>query len=95
MNVPSWPLPDVTATLEALAGKEWFSCADSLHGFWGQKLDAGSRDKTAFHVGQKQFRWTRLPMGVVGATAIFQQAMAAVVAKLPNTVVFLDDTLTR
>ena len=94
VNVPSWPLPDVAATLEQLQGKTWHSCGDSLHGYWGQRLDETSRDRTAFIVGQRQYRWTRLPMGVVGATGIFQQAMAGVVAMLPATKVFLDDTLT-
>jgi len=94
VNVPSWPLPDVTATLENLRGCEWHSAADSLHGYWGQELEEGSRDKTAFLVGQRQYRWTRLPMGTIGATGTFQQAMAGVCACLPHTQVFLDDTCT-
>ena len=94
VNAPSFPLPDVEATLSELGGMQYHTASDSLHGYWGVGLQRDSRDQTSFCVGQRTYRFTRLPMGVKGASGHFQMGMNAVFARCPATRVFLDDCLT-
>ena len=91
----SYPLPRIDATLEALAGAEWFSSLDLLSGYWQVEMDEESKEKTAFSTGRGLCQFRVMPFGLCNAPATFERLMEQVLAGLPlsTCLVYLDDIL--
>jgi len=67
------PLPE---DIFAKAGHaKFFSKLDMRAGYFQLPIDPSCRDVTAFWWGNRLFRFTRLPMGLKNATAVFQKTM--------------------
>ena len=76
------------------SGSTIFSTIDLTSGFWQMLLQPKSRPYTAFTIsGMGQFQWVTTPMGLLGSPASFQRLMEAVIAGLPNIIVYIDDLL--
>ena len=78
------------------SGSTIFSTIDLTSGFWQMLLQPKSRPYTAFTIsGMGQFQWVTTPMGLLGSPASFQRLMEAVIAGLPNIIVYIDDLLAQ
>ena len=58
----SYPLPRIDATLEVLAGAEWFTSLDLLSGYWQVEMDEESKEKAAFSTGSGLWQFRVIPM---------------------------------
>ena len=69
-----YPTPDVTETLEEVAGHKWITKIDLTSAFWQLPLHKKSRPFTAFNTrSHGHLQWKRLPMGYVNSSNVFQR----------------------
>jgi hypothetical protein len=67
---------------------------DLTSGFWQMQLDEKSQPLTAFTIlGQGQYQWITLPMGLIGCPASFQRLMEGVLRNISNVIVNIDALL--
>lgn len=67
------PLPEVI--FEKAAQARYFSKLDMRAGYFQLPIDPSCQHITSFWWGSRLFKFTRLPMGLKNATAIFQKCM--------------------
>lgn len=65
-------MPRVDDFLAALRGKKYFATIDLMHGFYQIELPPNERDETVFVTPMKEYRYNRLPMGLVDSPFYFQ-----------------------
>ena len=68
----AYPLPRIDATLDTLAGSQWFTTLDLLNGYWQVGMDEADRQKTAFCTMEGLFQFKVMPFGLCNAPATFQ-----------------------
>ena len=92
-----WPIPVIKPMLERLGAKrpKVFAKMDMPSGYHQAPLSAESYSATAFVTSEGKYEFTRVPMGLVGATGFFQQMMTMVLGSLVHDIceVYLDDIL--
>jgi hypothetical protein len=92
-----YPLPKIRDNLRRLGGHKWFSTLDACSGFKQIPMDvpSGSQAKTAFICHRGLFEFTRMPFGLVNASATFQRTMNVVLSGLSYRVclVYIDDII--
>lgn len=76
----AYPLPRIDATLDTLAGSQWFSTLDLLSGYWQVEVEETDRQKTAFCTTEGLFQFRVMPFGLCNAPATFQRLMDLVLA---------------
>ena len=78
-----------------LAGSTIFSKIDLTSGFWQQELHEDSRPYTAFTVPghNAKYEFTRVSMGLKGASASFAKLIHHAMAGLDNVLCYIDDIL--
>nr|CAH8825414.1 unnamed protein product [Trichobilharzia regenti] len=84
-------MPTVVETLDRLQGANVFSVLDLRSGYWQIPIKQSDRDKTAFIVGQTQYRFKRMPFGLAGAPFTFRRLMKLLLRNLKNVEVYGDD----
>ena len=91
----AYPLPRIDATLDTLAGSQWFTTLDLLNGYWQVGMDEADRQKTAFCTMEGLFQFKVMPFGLCNAPATFQRLMDLVLAGLQWTdcLVYIDDVI--
>ena len=92
----SYPLPRVTETYDAMRGAKYFASLDLKSGFWQIKMAEGSKQYTAFTVGNLGFfECERMPFGLCNAPATFQRLMQSCLGELNLTycIIYLDDVI--
>ena len=91
----SFPLPRIDDTLDTLHGKKFFTTLDLASGYWQIELEDGSKEKTAFIVGNSLYEFNRLPFGFCNAPATFQRLMTQILRKAlgKSALVYLDDVI--
>ena len=91
----SFPLPNITESLESLGGAKFFSSLDLTQGYMQVALDENDRHKTAFRALGSLYEFTRLPFGLCNSPASFERLMTKVFGDLHmhSLVIFLDDIL--
>jgi transposase InsO family protein len=89
------PIPNIRAALDVLSGSSWFSALDLASGYWQVPMHADDIKKTAFITRNGVYEWTRMPFGLTGAVATFQNAMNSLLSGLTWKIclVYLDDVL--
>ena len=91
----SFPLPRIDDTLDMLHGKKYFTTLDLASGYWQIELEEGSKEKTAFIVGNSLYEFNRMPFGLCNAPATFQRLMTQILRKVlgSSALVYLDDVI--
>ena len=92
----SYPLPRIQEVLESMVGLAHFSSMDFKSSFCQIKMAPGSQQYTAFTVGNLGFyEFTRMPIGLCNALAMFQHLMQNTLGELNLTycVICLDDVI--
>lgn len=70
----SYPLPNLTQTLDKVRDAHFLSAIDLKHAFWQVKLTPDSSEKTAFSVvGKGHFEFTRMPFGLCNSAQQLQR----------------------
>jgi hypothetical protein len=91
----AYPLPNITDSLDALSGSQFFCTLDLASGYWQVEMDDRDKAKTAFvtHRGLHQFRV--LPFGLTNAPATFQRLMELVLRGLQweRCLLYIDDII--
>ena len=92
-----WSMSDVSECLTRVGanGSDVFSATDLTAGYHQAELHVDSRDPTAFTIGDRSYRFRRIPFGLSGAPATFSRLMNTVCDGLSNSVVYLDDVITH
>ena len=89
----AFPLPNISAVVDALHGSQVFSTLDLAKGYWQIPLSEDSKPLTAFATDEGLFEFNVLPFGLCTAPAIFQRVMSNCVRDLPFVRVYLDDII--
>ncbi|UYV71059.1 K02A2.6-like [Cordylochernes scorpioides] len=91
----SYPFPRIDATLDTLAGSQWFSTLDLKSGYWQVEMHPDDKEKTAFTTGTGLWQFNVMPFGLFNAPATFERPMEAVLQGLATEtcMVYLDDII--
>ena len=91
----AYPLPRIDATLDTLAGSQWFSTLDLLSGYWQVQIQEDDRAKTAFCTTEGLYQFRVMLFGLCNAPATFQRLMDLVLSGLQwaHCLVYLDDVI--
>ncbi|UYV69258.1 K02A2.6-like [Cordylochernes scorpioides] len=91
----SYPFPRIDATLDTLAGSQWFSTLDLKSGYWQVEKHPDDKEKTAFTTGSGLWQFNVMPFGLYNAPATFERLMEAVLQGLATEtcMVYLDDII--
>ena len=89
----AYPLPRIDATLDSLAGCQYFTTLDLASGYWQVAVDEPDKEKTAFSTPQGHFEFNVMPFGLTNAPATFQRLMDCVLSGLTyeQCLIYLDD----
>ena len=86
-----FPVPSVSEVFDKLQNANVFTVLDLRSGYWQVAIKQADRDKTAFTVGEKQYRFKRMPFGLSGAPYTFRRLMLKVLEGVEGAAVYGDD----
>jgi len=91
----AYPLPRIDATLDSLAGCQYFTTLDLASGYWQVAVEESDKEKTAFSTMNGHFEFNVMPFGLTNAPATFQRLMECVLAGLTyeQCLIYLDDVI--
>ena len=91
----SFPLPNINALLDRLAGKVVYSSLDCSNAYFTLRINQDSRKYTAFVSPLGLFQFQKLPFGLKQAPSIYSRFVAFAMQKIhrPDLANYLDDTL--
>ena len=94
-RVASYPLPNMTETLERLADAKFFTTIDMVSGYHQIEVAPEDRYKTAFVSPFGLFQYCRLPFGFAGAPGTFQAVIEDMLRVLDteDVMAYLDDVI--
>lgn len=76
-------IPTIEDLTVNLSGSEWFSLLDLKSGFWHMVLDKDSSDFTTFLTPFGQFKFNRVPFGLICPPKLFQRKMVQIFGDIP------------
>ena len=91
----SHPLPNITATLDELAGARWFSSFDLVSVYYQIEVLPEDQEITAFASPYGLFQYRRMPFGLSNAPSTFQRVIDDLtqVLNMEDLVTYLDDII--
>ena len=91
----SYPLPNMTETLDRLADAKFFTTIDMVSGYHQIEVAPEDRHKTAFVSPFGLFQYCRLPFGLAGAPGTFQAVVEDMLQVLDteDVMAYLDDLI--
>jgi hypothetical protein len=95
-HIDKYSMKEITECIGDIgrANSTIFSMLNLTSGFWQMQLEEKSQPLTAFTIlGQGQYHWITLPMGLLGCPASFQRLMEGVLRNISNVIVYIDDLL--
>ena len=94
-KVASYPLPNITETLDRLADAKFFTTIDMVSGYHQIEVAPEDRYKTAFISPFGLFQYCRLPFGLAGAPGTFQAVIEDMLQVLDaeDVMAYLDDVI--
>jgi RNase H-like domain found in reverse transcriptase/Reverse transcriptase (RNA-dependent DNA polymerase) len=88
-----YPVPRTDDLLEKIAPAKFLTTLDCSNGFWGIKLKEEDQYKTAFIVGDKQYKFLVLAFGIMTASQIYQKFMHEALKECTSyAFCYIDDT---
>lgn len=89
----SFPIPNITDSIDALAGAEYFSTLDLTSGFFQQIITPEDTHKTAIITHRGLYEFKRSPFGMSNSSNNFQRLMNVVFGNLAHVgiLVYIDD----
>ena len=87
------PMPSADDIYAKLSGDKYFSKIDLRKGYWQIKMDAASKDKTAFATPAGLYNFKTMPFGLVCAPAVFSRLMRTLLRDLKGVDNYIDDIL--
>ena len=93
LQVDQYPLPKPDELFTALVGGKHFTKLDLKHAYQQMLLDEESRKLVTINTHKGLYRYTRLPVGIAPAPAIFQKTMDTILQGLPRVICYIDDIL--
>ena len=93
--VTSYPLPNITDTLDRLSGASFFTSIDMVSGYHQVEIAEEDGDKTAFISPYGLYQYCRMPYGLAGAPGTFQSVIEDMVQVLDtdDIMAYLDDVI--
>lgn len=76
-----YPLPRIDDLLDPLSGHTKFTTLDLASGYYQISIAEESKEKTAFVTQDSQYEYTRMPIGLANAPAVFQRVMHKILDK--------------
>nr|GFC29453.1 reverse transcriptase domain-containing protein [Tanacetum cinerariifolium] len=70
-----YPLPEIDWKVESLCGYPFKCFLDAYKGYHQIQMAAAGEEKTAFHIGQGVYCYTKMPFGLKNAGATYQRLM--------------------
>ena len=94
-RVASYPLPNMTETLDRLADAKFFTTIDMVSGYHQIEVVPEDGHKTAFVSPFGLFQYWRLPFGLAGAPGTFQAVIEdmLLVLNAKDVMAYLDDVI--
>ncbi len=91
----SYPLPNISDTLDSLSGSKWFTTLDLQSGYWQIEMDEESKDKTSFLTNFGTYQFRVMPFGLTNAPATFERLMEQVLKGLQweTCLIYIDDVI--
>ena len=91
--VTSYPLPNITETIDRLAGASYFTSIDMTSEYHQVEIAQEDKDKTAFILPYGLHQYCRMPFGLAGAQGTFQSVIEDMVQVLEteDIMTYLDD----
>ncbi|UYV73076.1 K02A2.6-like, partial [Cordylochernes scorpioides] len=74
--------PSIDATLDTLAGSQWFSTLYLKSGYWKVEMHPDDNEKTAFKIGSGLWQFNVMSFGLCNAPATFECLMEAILQGL-------------
>jgi hypothetical protein len=79
LESPSAVIPEITASLQNLQGKAFFTSLDLRYAYMALKLDKESRPLTTFLTLSGSYQWLSLPTGAANSPAYFTEAVNKII----------------
>ena len=91
----SYPISNITESLESLKDAKWFTIMDLQSGFWQVPIKEEHKEITAFTTGRKLYEFQVLPFGMTNSPATFSRLMEHVLQDLQWEIclIYIDDIL--
>ena len=86
-----YQLPRIDNLTDRMHGCSFFSSIDVLSAFWNVPMAEADIEKTRFTTAFGNFEWTRMPFGLINASASFQRLMDQVTLDIPEASAYIDD----
>ena len=86
-------MPRVNDLMSQLTGEQKFSKIEPSQAYQQVQLDEVSCKFVTINAQKGLYQYTRVPFGIVSATALFQKIMDTVLQGIPSTICYLDDIL--
>ena len=90
---PHYPMPTLEDASSKLTGACFFSKLDAKSGYWQMKLTEQSSYLTTFNTPFGQYRFHRLPFGVISAHDDFQRKMDEIFGDIAGVTPLIDDII--
>nr|GEV54551.1 reverse transcriptase domain-containing protein [Tanacetum cinerariifolium] len=92
-----YPLPEIDLKVESLCGYPFKCFLDAYKGYHQIQLAAADEEKTAFHIGQGVYCYTKMPFGLKNAGATYQRLMDKAFESQTgrNIEVYMDDLVVK
>ena len=93
--ITSYPFPNITETINRLAGASYFTSIDMTSGYHQVEIAEEDKDKTAFISPYGFYQHCRMPFGLAGAPGTFQSVIEDMVQVLDteDIMAYLDDVI--
>lgn len=91
----AYPLPNITDSLDALGGSQFFCTLDLASAYWQVEMDEKDKEKTAFVTHKGLFSFNVMSLGLTNAPASFERLMELVLKGLQweRCLLYIDDVI--
>ena len=93
LEIDQYPLPKPEDLFATLAGGKKLTKLDLSQAYQQLVLEDESRKYLTINTHRGLYCYTRLPVGVSSAPAMFQQVMDTILQGIPNAICYIDDIL--